>query len=220
MVKFNLKLFVLILLALFLLCDYSFADEGVKASEQEYENKQEEVLKEQEKTLKAIEFLSGFGWNKLDSKTVFDKKPDYYLIPFTVDFDFNLKKLTKKFGFNPSSLVEFQLEPQISYVASPASNVEIGSSFMLKLGFLPETSKFQPYIKGGLGLIYMTQRTQEQSTKFNFSETAGVGMHYYFKKDMSLVAEFRYRHVSNAGIDKPNNGINTYFVLTGVSLKY
>lgn len=169
---------------------------------------------EKPKCLEAVEFLTGFGWGKLRHQK------NYNLTPFIVDFDFNLKPLTQKINFNPRSLLQFQIEPFISYISSPKNNVETGTSFLLKAGFLPQTSKFQPFVLGGVGMVYMTQHTIEQSTQFNFIEQLGIGMHYFFKPNVAFTIEGRYRHLSNAGIDHPNTGINTQFVLTGISYQF
>lgn len=169
---------------------------------------------EKTKCLEGIEFFTGFGWGKLRHQE------NYRLVPFMVDFDFNLKPLAQKFNFNPSSLLQFQIEPFISYISNPRNNVEAGTSFLLKAGFLPQTSKFQPFILAGVGMVYMTQHTRSQSTQFNFVEQAGLGMHYFFKKNTALTLQGRLRHLSNAGIRYPNTGINTYFVLTGISYQF
>lgn len=166
------------------------------------------------KSLEAIELFTGIGWGKLRHEK------NYRLTPFICDLDFNLKPLTQKFNFNPRSLLQFQLEPFLSYVSSPKNNIETGTSFLLKAGFLPQTSKLQPFILGGVGMVYMSQHTIEQSTQFNFIEQAGVGLHYFFQKNIAFTIEGRYRHLSNAGIDSPNTGINTQFVLTGISYQF
>lgn len=164
--------------------------------------------------LVGIEFLSGFGWGELV------RKPDYNLIPFLIGFDFDLKPLTQKINFNPPQLLQFQIEPFISYVSHPISNIETGTSFLLKLGILPETSRFQPYIKAGPGIVYMSLHTRGQSTQFNFTEQGCVGMHYFFSKNTALTLEGRFRHLSNAGIKEPNHGINTYCATAGIYYKF
>ena len=55
--------------------------------------------------LKGVEYLSGYGEAQLK------QKGDYRVIPFMVGFNFDLKPLTQKVGFNPSSTVQFQIEP-------------------------------------------------------------------------------------------------------------
>jgi len=166
------------------------------------------------KCLEGIELFTGFGWGKLR------RKGNYHLTPFMVDFDFNLKPLTKKFNFNPSQLLQFQIEPFISFVSQPDTNIEIGTSFLFKLGILPQTSKFQPFILVGPGMVYMTQHTPKQSTQFNFINQAGIGIHYFFRKNIAFTLEGRYRHLSNAGIKQPNLGINTQFVIAGISYQF
>ena len=166
---------------------------------------------EQPRSLQAVEFLSGYGQAELS------KKKDYRIIPLIVDLDFNIKPLTKKFGFNPPSLVQFQLEPFLSLVTTPDSNLEVGTSFLLKLGLLPENWKLQPYVKGGVGMIYISQHTLEQSTQFNFISQLGLGFHYFINKDQALTLEYRFRHLSNASIKQPNSGIDNHFYLFGIA---
>jgi len=170
--------------------------------------------KEKPKYLQGLEFFTGFGWGKLR------RKGDYHITPFMVDFDLDLKPLTQKLNFNPSQLLQFQIEPFISFASEPDTNVEIGTSFLLKVGILPQTSKFQPFILIGPGMVYMTQHTREQSTQFNFTEQAGIGMHYFFRKNIAFTLEGRFRHLSNAGIKHPNTGINTQFVIAGISYRF
>ncbi len=167
-----------------------------------------------QKCLEGIEFFTGFGWGKLRGKK------DYHLTPFMVDFDFNLKPLTQKLNFNPRQLLQFQIEPFISFVSQPDNNVETGTSFLLKMGILPQTSKLQPFILAGLGMVYMTQHAREQSTQFNFTEQAGIGVHYFFRKNIAFTLEGRFRHLSNSGMKHPNTGINTQFVIAGISYQF
>lgn len=169
---------------------------------------------EKPKCLKGIELLTGIGSGKLR------EQGSYHPIPFFLGFDFDLKPLIKKFHIDFTALCEFVLEPFLSYSYAPYGNMEFGNNFLIKIGFLPETSKFQPYFKGGAGLIYLTQHTREQGTQFNFNEIVGLGMHYFFKKNIALTIEYRYRHISNAGIDKPNKGINTSFGICGISYRF
>jgi len=188
-----------------------------KAQEQEVVLQQQE---EKQRMLEGIEFLTGYSFGRIDGKNVDDPKRDYNTYPIIVDFDFNLKDLTKRIGINPPSLIQFQLEPYIAYVQSPNSNVELGGSFFFKVGLAPETWCLQPYVKAGAGMAYMSQHTREQSTQFNFIETGAFGLHYFFNKNTAITCEGRIRHLSNAGIDQPNHGINTYSGVAGISYKF
>lgn len=166
------------------------------------------------KCLTAIEGLIGFGKAKLK------EKGNYYLTPLMFDFDFDLKPFLKKRGFSPPGLFQFQLEPFMCIVSKPDANVELGNAFMFKVGVLPETAKFQPYAKAGVGMLYMSQHTREQATQFNFLEQGGIGAHYFFNKNMAFTAECRIRHLSNAGIKQPNHGVNTLLFVLGTTYKF
>lgn len=176
------------------------------------EDKKEETT---QKTYCGVEFLTGAGTASLRHKGV------YRIIPVFVDFDFNLKPHLKKIKLDKyPGLIQFVLEPFVSYAFSPRDNAEIGNNFLIKIGFLPDNWKFQIYFKGGVGMLYMTQHTLEQSTQFNFNEYGGVGMHYFFMEHIAFTVEYRFRHISNAGIDHPNTGINTHIGLCGVSYRF
>lgn len=166
------------------------------------------------RSLKSIELLSGFGKSELR------EQGSYYLTPFIFGLDFDINPILKNKGINLPGLFEFQLEPFISIVNKPDLNIEAGNTFFLKLGILPETFKFQPYIKAGTGFLYMSQHTREQSTQFNFFEQGGAGFHYFFNKNLALTADYRLRHVSNAAIKQPNKGINGRFYLLGLTLRF
>ena len=166
------------------------------------------------KALESIEVLTGFGWGKLRAKQ------NYNLYPLIVDFDFDLKPLTNKLNLFPAQLIQFQIEPFISFVSSPDSNVEVGTALFFKIGLLPQSWKFQPYAKIGAGIVYMSQHTREQGMQFNFIEQGALGMHYLFRKNTAFTMEGRIRHLSDASITRPNSGINTYFVVAGLTYRF
>lgn len=171
-------------------------------------------LAEEGQMLEGIEFLTGYGWGDLK------EQKDYHLVPLVVDFDFNFKKITEKIGFNPAIMLQFQVEPFISPIIQPEANVEVGNAFAFKIGLVPETWKVQPYIKMAAGMLYMTQHTYEQGTQFNFIEYGGGGFHWFIKDNVAVTAEYRFRHLSNCGIEEPNSGINTSFGLIGLYYKF
>ncbi|MDO8661820.1 MAG: acyloxyacyl hydrolase [Candidatus Omnitrophota bacterium] len=167
-----------------------------------------------QKSLVGVEFLTGFGWGKLKGQT------NYNVIPFSAAFDFNLKNLSSKINFNPSGIFQFQIEPFLGFISRPHNNLETGTIFWLKLGLFPDTWRLEPYVKLGAGLNYMTLHTDEQSTQFNFTEQAALGIHYFFTNNTAFTLEGRWRHLSNSGIKEPNHGINSYSVNTGIAYKF
>lgn len=161
--------------------------------------------------LSGIEFLSGFGSGKLIGKG------NYQVVPLYVDFDFRVFAPAPEQKNNDPVAFYFVVEPFVSYVSSPDSNAEAGNNFLLKACFFPDTARFRPYVKGGVGFIYMTQHIREEGTQLNFNENACIGFHYFFKKNLALTVEYRYRHLSNADIKRPNRGLDANFGLTGIS---
>lgn len=166
------------------------------------------------KYFEGIEFLGGFGWGKLRAKD------NYNLYPVAVGFDFSLKPLIEKLNVNFAPLLQFEIEPYLAYVSSPNTGAEGGVSLFFKIGLLPQDRKLQPYIKFGAGPSYMSLHTREQGTQFNFVDSGCVGIHYFFQENTAFTLEGRYRHLSNAGIDEPNSGINTAFILAGASYRF
>jgi len=165
-------------------------------------------------SLEGIEIFFAYG------KAPLINKEDYRLVSLVADFDFDMRPWTKKFGFNPSSLVQAQIEPFISGVFDPDANFEIGNSFFIKFGLLPQSFAVQPYIKTGVGMVYMSQHTMEQGSQFNFLCQLAGGVHCYLSEDTAFTVEYRYRHLSNSSIKDPNRGIDSLLTLFGMSYTF
>lgn len=174
----------------------------------------DEAVEPKPKAIQAVEFLSGYGWGHLRGQE------HYKSIPFIVDIDYDFKAITKKIGFNPSSLVQFQLEPFANWIYNPHDNVEMGLGFMFKFGLVPETWKFQPYLKAGSAPSYISLNMREEANGFNFISSACAGFHYSLTQKTALTAEYRYRHLSNAGTASPNSGVNTQVLLAGMMYSF
>jgi opacity protein-like surface antigen len=66
-----------------------------------------------------------------------------------------------------------------------------------------------PYVEAGIGYHYLTRTRiggRRLSTRFQFGDHLGVG--YRFGARRSWDVSFRYQHLSNADIKRPNSGIN------------
>jgi len=165
------------------------------------------------KGVQSVGFLTGFMSGNLK------QKDDYEVIPFMVSFGFDLKPLAEKIGIKTKGVLEFEVEPFLSPVIGPDSNLETGVNLLFKYGF-PLNSRLMPYVKFGAGPSFMTQHTREQSTQFNFVDSVGGGLSWLVKDNMSLDLEYRFRHLSNCSIDEPNSGINAQMFLAGVTYRF
>ncbi|MCM8786550.1 MAG: acyloxyacyl hydrolase [Candidatus Omnitrophica bacterium] len=161
-----------------------------------------------------IELLSGyFG---LWQKDLEETNSTYQGVPLFLDFDFDVRGFLEKIGLKTKGKIDFVLEPFANTILKPNDNIEAGCNFLLKYVF-PLSETFQPYIKAGEGISYMSQHTYEQSTQYNFLSQGALGFHFFIKDNIAITAEYRYRHLSNASIKHPNNGINTDFILGGIT---
>jgi lipid A 3-O-deacylase len=97
--------------------------------------------------------------------------------------------------------------------ALPGQNEEI-----VEIGFTPvfrlqRNSLDGPYAELGIG-AHLLSRTQigdrRFSTKFQFGDHIGFGYRFGAKREWDL--GYRFQHLSNASIKKPNDGINFHQV--------
>ena len=163
--------------------------------------------------LQSVGFLSGYMSGDLKNQD------DMEVVPLMATFGFDLRPFAEKFGIETKGILQMQIEPFISPILSPSSNMEMGLGTMFKYAF-PLTDTFMPYLKFGTGMYYFTLNTREQGTQFNFASSAVAGFSWYFKEDATLDCEYRYRHVSNCGMSDNNGGIDTESILMGVTFYF
>jgi hypothetical protein len=68
---------------------------------------------------------------------------------------------------------------------------------------------------GGLQRTTLATRAPELSGRTQFSPQAGLGVQHFFSPQRALVLEYRYMHISNAGITPPNYGFNASMITIG-----
>ncbi len=55
------------------------------------------------------------------------------------------------------------------------------------------------------------------SSLFEFNGQAGLGVRWFWRKNGALILEYRYLHLSNAGLRTPNLGVNVNMLSAGVT---
>ena len=88
--------------------------------------------------------------------------------------------------------------------------VEIGLTPVFRL---QGNSLTGPYVEAGIGAHLLSRTSigdKRLSTKFQFGDHFGVGYRFGAKGAWEL--GYRYQHLSNGGIKKPNDGINFHQV--------
>jgi len=122
---------------------------------------------------------------------------------------------------NNKTLFTIYGEPQINpvIIKKPEGNSlewEFGCNFGIQYMY-PLSKNIYPYINIGSGPHYISVHTYRQATGFIFSDNMGAGFYIFFSKNLALNTTFRLRHMSNANTRMPNEGINTFNFMAGIS---
>jgi lipid A 3-O-deacylase len=99
---------------------------------------------------------------------------------------------------------------------SPTTDWLVGLTPHLRYNFDTGT-RWIPFIDGGVGPTATGIRRPDLSGTFEFNDQGNVGVHWFIRDDVALTVEVGYMHLSNAGIDHPNNGVNCVKGMVGVS---
>ncbi len=84
--------------------------------------------------------------------------------------------------------------------------------------FQPE-GRLRPYLFAGAGFLYANVNRRETRSDWNFNPQVGVGCYYSVNDATSLILEYRHVHISNAGLEDENSGMNNHTFLAGVSVR-
>lgn len=96
------------------------------------------------------------------------------------------------------------------------SRYVIGLTPALRYHFATGTP-FVPFFQAGAGVSATDVRGPDLSTDFEFNLMIGGGVNYFITDNVALGLEYRLFHLSNAGIESPNTGVNSHAILAGVS---
>lgn len=155
--------------------------------------------------------ILGFGTASID-------EGDYQTILLIWHLGIDMKKLFPELE-NHKGKLSFYLEPQINPVVNPETDIECGIGLGFKYMY-PITDRLFPYIMGGTGPHYISVNTKDQADGFTFSDTIGIGFYYFLTENSSINLGYRYRHMSNTGLDAPNGGIDNHFGTIGYSMLF
>ena len=92
-----------------------------------------------------------------------------------------------------------------------------GVTAMFRYNFLPG-GNFIPFVSLGAGIIFLDIDLKNQADGLNFTPQGGFGFHYFLSERTAFTGEWRFHHMSNAGIDNDNDGINDSLFLAGFSV--
>jgi len=112
--------------------------------------------------------------------------------------------------------LRFKLEGTAGLTTSPKTRgmVSVGMMAPYYLDFL-SSQRFNPYIEGGLGVIYTDFHVEGQGSRFNFYPQAGIGAEIQVDSGPPFFGAVRISHISNAGLHDDNRGMNSVILMIG-----
>jgi len=78
----------------------------------------------------------------------------------------------------------------------------------------------QPYAEVGVGMLYNDLKNFSLSSRVLFSVNGAIGAQIPVTERVGVTAGYRFRHISNAGQDEVNPGLNTNIFCAGVTVTY
>ncbi len=142
----------------------------------------------------------------------------YKPLLFIYHIGFDAHKLIPSVIPDTQKRLTFYLEPQYNKVIHPASDYEFGLGFGLEYRFNIIKNAMDGYILAGSGFHYISYDSSCQSGGFNFNDNLGAGFYIYITHNSAINLGFRFRHISNADIRMPNEGINSFLFTLGYSV--
>ena len=81
-------------------------------------------------------------------------------------------------------------------------------------------NRFSADYKLGLGGMHLNGSVQGQASRNNFNEQIGVDLQYATSSSGAMTLGCTLYHASNAGIERPNDGITSTIVALGYAVRY
>jgi hypothetical protein len=128
----------------------------------------------------------------------------------------DMKKYFPWLGKHRGSLSGF-LETQFNPAVNPNDNFEFGINPGIQYRY-PFTEKLAGYLLVSSGPHYISLVTARQANGFIFSDAIGGGFYYSLGGNSAVTLGYRWRHLSNASLEMPNDGINTHFITFGYAV--
>jgi Lipid A 3-O-deacylase (PagL) len=112
---------------------------------------------------------------------------------------------------------EYAVDAVPAFVVFQPTNTAYGAAvnpFALIWNF-DTHGRFVPYLDLGGGVLFTNTQVPAGTSRINFTTAGAVGVHILAGK-LNWTADVRFMHISNAGLETPNPGINTVQLRLGV----
>jgi len=111
---------------------------------------------------------------------------------------------------------EFRTELFTGAQFSPNSEWLVGLTPHLRYNFATGT-RWVPFIDGGAGVTATGIGKPDLSGTFEFNLQGGGGVHWFVRDNIAVTASVNYLHLSCAGLNTPNLGLNGVTGMIGMS---
>ncbi len=185
-------------LLLFIFSSTAFADDLT------FNSPYEEVISQ---TQHSVGILGGYGFKmwQAHNHSVAEAIP-YVAFP-----------ITNPVGNKLRGVLEYKIEGVIGVFTDLDNRIIAGGSPIgFRYNFTGMGGKLVPYAELMLGAVYANMPRDVQGSRFDFIESFGLGAQYFISRRTTVNLQFRYWHLSDAGIREPNYGDNLGFVLVGM----
>lgn len=115
-------------------------------------------------------------------------------------------------------VVSFGIEGLFTHYYETNSAMDLGGGPFLRYRMVRDW--VQPYAEVGVGMLYNDLKTFSLSSRALFSVNGAVGVQVPIGERFGATIGYRFRHISNAGQDKINPGLNSNIIVVGVAFDY
>jgi hypothetical protein len=118
---------------------------------------------------------------------------------------------------------QFSLGAEMVYIQFQEPFVTHGVGFAPKIKYtFVALDRIRPYAEfaGGPFWTDLAGKIPEESSRFNFVLMTGFGVSYFLTNQVALNVGYRFQHISNAGTQYPNLGLNASLPYGGFSFYF
>jgi len=121
-------------------------------------------------------------------------------------------------GSEQPGVVSFGVEGIFTHFYESNSAMELGGGPYLRWRWVRPW--VQPYAEVGVGMLYNDLKHFSLSSRVLFSVNGAVGVEIPVADHFGITTGYRFRHISNAGQDRINPGLNANILCAGVTFTY
>jgi hypothetical protein len=128
--------------------------------------------------------------------------------------DFNVTKLEFEKFIAPNTSIGCELSLASQTNRDNNEAVSLSGTYTR---YLLAQGRFTADCKLGLGVMHLQDKVRGQATANNFNEHLSLGLQYATSTNSAIGLDYTFYHASNAGIERPNHGINATIFTIGYS---